>query len=345
MMLKNKTEQVSEFLLAKIHDGILHPGDRIPSERELTEQLAVSRVIVRRALTILEENKTLTRTESGSRIVAAAPLSEGNLPEIGFALHSRWIRDTYYLDIIRGLEEKAGSEFKIKIFFHNMVRQNIYIKENIKILFLDHVYSENEVRMLQENGIFAISLMRESQENNYVSFDAFDAGYKLGKFLYEQGHRDIVHFVHAPAIQPMEGFYRRQGLLKAEAEFGFKLIPVDIFLAEQSGIFNIHSAIDYLLTTGIRFSAIIAPDEKGAVEVNEILESNGFSVPEDVSIATFGSNFAVPHLSFPLTAATFPPSLVAERLLSVVHTWLKSRKPFPCRETIPSSIISKACPD
>lgn len=345
MILKNKTEQVSEFLLEKIHDGILRPGDRIPSERELAEQLAVSRVIVRRALAVLEENKTLTKTAGGVRVVAALVAADKDLPEIGFALHSRWIRDTYYLDIIKALEDKAEGKFKIKIFFHNMVRQNIYIKESIKMLFLDHVYSENEVRLLAENGIFAISLLRESQESGSISFDAFDAGYKLGKFLHGQGHRNIVQFIHAPAMPPMEGFFRRKGLLEAAAEFGFKLIPVDIVLSEQSAIFDIRSAVDYLLTTGISFSAIIAPDEKGAVEINEILEGNGYRVPDDVSIATFGNNFAIPRLSFPLTTAAFPSSLVAERLLSVIHAWLKKRKPFPCRETVPATVISRTCLD
>ena len=339
--MKNKTEQMEDFFLKQIRDGILQPGSKIPSERELGEQLSVSRVIVRRALAKLEQDKVLVRTESGARIVNELT-SVASRPCVGFALHSRWIRDTYFLNIIQALEDKSEGEFEIKIFFHNMTRQNIYLKENIGILFLDHVYSDNEIRILEDCGIFSIALLRESVGNNYICFDALGAGYNLGKHLFEQGHKNIVHFSHAPPIAGSESFFRREGLLQAQAEFGFNLIPVDIFLSEDSGITDIRSAVDYLFTAQVSFSAIIAPDEKGAVEINEILENMGFNMSDDVSLATFGNNYAMSRLSFSLCTAAFSTEKIAESLLGVVRNWLKRRKSFICKEKISATIICKA---
>src|SRR5680860_495762 len=48
------SEDVVRQIKAAIHAGTLRPGDGLPSERELTERLGVSRVTVRDALRILE---------------------------------------------------------------------------------------------------------------------------------------------------------------------------------------------------------------------------------------------------------------------------------------------------
>jgi GntR family transcriptional repressor for pyruvate dehydrogenase complex len=48
------SEEIFDRIRAAIVDGRLRPGDRLPSERELTERFGVSRVSVRDALRILE---------------------------------------------------------------------------------------------------------------------------------------------------------------------------------------------------------------------------------------------------------------------------------------------------
>jgi GntR family transcriptional regulator len=52
---------VRDELLRLIRRGALPPGSQLPSERELTERLGVSRVILREALRVLEEDNVLVR--------------------------------------------------------------------------------------------------------------------------------------------------------------------------------------------------------------------------------------------------------------------------------------------
>ena len=47
-------EDVAERMIERIHAGELHPGDRLPSERALTEEYGVSRTVIREALRSLE---------------------------------------------------------------------------------------------------------------------------------------------------------------------------------------------------------------------------------------------------------------------------------------------------
>ena len=50
---QNVSAQIINYFLEKIETGAYKPGDRIPTERELTEILGVSRVPLREAICAL----------------------------------------------------------------------------------------------------------------------------------------------------------------------------------------------------------------------------------------------------------------------------------------------------
>jgi GntR family transcriptional regulator len=62
--------QIAEGLLDRIESGELSPGDRLPSERELSERLGVNRMTLRRALGILESQGLLLRRRGDGTYVA-----------------------------------------------------------------------------------------------------------------------------------------------------------------------------------------------------------------------------------------------------------------------------------
>ena len=67
-------EQVARQLQELILTGALKPGDRLPPERELAEQLGVSRVVIREAMKTLEERGLLkVLTGSGTYISQIEP--------------------------------------------------------------------------------------------------------------------------------------------------------------------------------------------------------------------------------------------------------------------------------
>jgi DNA-binding FadR family transcriptional regulator len=70
-------EQVVQELMRLIEQGALGPGDRIPTERELSEQLAVSRSTVREAVQFLQALGIVeVRHGSGSFVAASASRSQ-----------------------------------------------------------------------------------------------------------------------------------------------------------------------------------------------------------------------------------------------------------------------------
>jgi DNA-binding GntR family transcriptional regulator len=53
--------QIADRLVSQIESGELSPGDRLPSERELSEKLGVNRMTLRRALRVLESQGLVLR--------------------------------------------------------------------------------------------------------------------------------------------------------------------------------------------------------------------------------------------------------------------------------------------
>jgi GntR family transcriptional regulator len=62
--------QIAESLIDKIESGELGPGDQLPPERELSQQLGVNRMTLRRALRVLESQGLVVRRHGVGTYIA-----------------------------------------------------------------------------------------------------------------------------------------------------------------------------------------------------------------------------------------------------------------------------------
>ena len=70
-------EQIAERLAADIRSGLIAPGERLPSERELARTLEVSRASVREALAALQlQGVVETRKGAGTFVSARPPVAD-----------------------------------------------------------------------------------------------------------------------------------------------------------------------------------------------------------------------------------------------------------------------------
>ncbi|MEM7442513.1 MAG: FadR/GntR family transcriptional regulator [Pseudomonadota bacterium] len=74
-----KADRVAQTVTEMIADGTLSPGERLPGERQLAEEMGVSRVSVRAALQQLKAQGMVTSVQGGGTRVASAsaPLDAG----------------------------------------------------------------------------------------------------------------------------------------------------------------------------------------------------------------------------------------------------------------------------
>ncbi|GLK84934.1 FadR/GntR family transcriptional regulator [Ancylobacter defluvii] len=97
-------QAIAEHIERLILEGVLRPGERLASERDLSEQLEVSRPSLRDALQILEERGLLAIGRDGTRVTQfLAPLTE---PLAGL-LHSNEQVTADYFEYREAVERKA----------------------------------------------------------------------------------------------------------------------------------------------------------------------------------------------------------------------------------------------
>jgi GntR family transcriptional repressor for pyruvate dehydrogenase complex len=94
------TEEISSQIL----HGELVPGDRLPTERVLVEELGVSRTVLREALSSLEALGLLETRGTRGRFVAAGGSSERSRTLVGAWLHQH-AREILEVDEIRSVLE------------------------------------------------------------------------------------------------------------------------------------------------------------------------------------------------------------------------------------------------
>ncbi len=79
---RRSPQEIADVLRDRIRAGELQPGDRLPTQAELTEEFGVERGAVREALRVLHSERLLTNVSKGSppRVAEVTPPREGPQP-------------------------------------------------------------------------------------------------------------------------------------------------------------------------------------------------------------------------------------------------------------------------
>lgn len=111
--------QIVDNLLERIESGELVPGDRLPSERDLSETLGVNRLTLRRALRVLESRGLLLRRQGAGTYIAAPKIERpaGRLVSFTRGMQQRGLIPGAKMILFeeRPLERAAADELALPI--------------------------------------------------------------------------------------------------------------------------------------------------------------------------------------------------------------------------------------
>lgn len=122
------SDTIADQIMALIRKGALHPGQKLPAERELMSQLKVSRASVREALLKLEA-KGLIYSRQGGGTFVAEELTPTITDPLAHLIHDNPDALSDVLECRHGLEVLAAS--------HAAVRATPTVRESIKERFID----------------------------------------------------------------------------------------------------------------------------------------------------------------------------------------------------------------
>jgi GntR family transcriptional regulator, transcriptional repressor for pyruvate dehydrogenase complex len=107
-MSRNLTADLAADLRTRIVDGVIQPGDKLPSENTLIGEFGVSRTVVRAALTRLQA-EGLVETERGRGSFALTPPPHGDPPAPGGRPVTSMEDRLHLLEFRIGVESEAAA--------------------------------------------------------------------------------------------------------------------------------------------------------------------------------------------------------------------------------------------
>lgn len=159
-----------------------------------------------------------------------------------------------------------------------------------------------------------------------IAFDNVEGSRLAVRHLLGLGHRRIAYITgqtdHLDAWQRLEGY--KKELDDHDIEFDARLVALGDY-RESGGL----KAVQYLLQTGLNFSAVIAGNDQMAYGARLALSRTGLRVPDDISLMGFDD---LPHSAYtvpPLTTVRMPIHTIGSLAAASVLAMLDGENPSP----------------
>ncbi len=305
-----KFEIVLSALLSRIEVGALRPGDRIPTEKELCTEFAVSRITAMRAVKELEKAGRVSRTPGRGSFVSEAKAP--SLPCVSLILPM--INRGYYSDMADGFcstlkEQNAIGMVQTDNYNPAYTTELITQLKNQGTHGLGIVPSGKTAVMdrllpLIEKVPFPVVIGSRSLKGfsgHQIIVDEEQAGYRSATYLHSIGHKRIAYAGSTRGYSSSE--LRYQGFRRAVETL--KLKPEDCPLLGN---------IDPLALPALKaqFSgrkgptAIVSADEAEAIQLFDLLNALGIDVPKRTAMLSLDGGQLAPAMTVPLTTLDFP---------------------------------------
>lgn len=292
--------QIYHTLKAEIQNGHYPPGSQLPTEAALIERFGVSRVTVRNALALLQQEGLVVRIPAKGTFVRQSELSSSQ-PKL-IALLALDVQLDFFGKIIRGAEQEAAAHgYKLLV----RSTDNDAEKERQCLLELQsHVAgfviapatgNQNHAHygQLLVQGVPFVFVDRYLPEFNVdrVTSDNVQGGYLATRHLLELGHRRIGVISARKATTCTE---RLRGYQQALEEFGVPFDPAlighaigkrrdgwDEYLHQGS------AQTEALLQLPQPPTALFAMNDLLAVGALRYLREKGIAVPEEIAVVGY----------------------------------------------------------
>ncbi len=336
-------QQVRRFVLGQLDQGVWKPGDLLPAEVKLAEQLSVHRLTVNRVMAELVREGVFVRRRGVGTLVsekrrgpARPALGRGLVGLIaGHQFHPA--TNPYYGVIFEKLRERLEENGiylmplgDAKAF---LARSGHGASGNIRpslsaIVLLGA--GEPEVFAALENFEHPAIILGVSEYRGPLpcvsTDDETDSGIVADK-LMAMGHRDIVHLNAAP---PLRMHARLQGFLSACERAGHA-IPFR-YVVEATGleVADGKMAMAGFLKRGLPFTAVFGGNDNLALGAMAAMKEAGIDVPRQASVVGFDGIETALHSHPPLSTMKVSRQRLAEQAaLRIVSACTGGPEPSP----------------
>ncbi len=333
---KLKYYDLMEDLRKQILEGEIKPGEKLPSENELSTQYEVSRQTVRKALQILQTegyiyaehgrgtfcSEMMRHTKKSKNIaVVTTYLSDYIFPRVIQGI-DQVLTENGYSILLKNTRNSRSLEAKCLEELLQKDIDGLIIEPSKSQIFCKHM---NLYQMLDQYEIPYVFIQGSyAQMNNkpHILMDDCRGGYLLTEYLISLGHRDIVGVFKADDTQGQE---RHKGYVQALQKAGIAYDPDKVvwFYTEDRKTHPYEKMRQMAANREkLFFDAVVAYNDQVALDIMQALEEEGLSCPNDVSVTGYDNSYLAASCKVPLTTVAHPQeklgNMAAELLLKLI---------------------------
>jgi DNA-binding LacI/PurR family transcriptional regulator len=349
--------QLRSILLDQIKDGTLAPGQKIPSERVLSEMYGVSRTTAKAAvLQLLSDGLVVRATGKGTFIsedVNRDRLQVQQTGTVAFVLNKRrayrvpLIEDAVYLSLSQSIQEEIGKK-GMHLMTAAVDDQDVSEVASYRAL-LDKVdgvvIAEPRTSQLAEYAhakhrpaVFA-SPSEEHPPIDTVDIDNEQTGYEATRYVLSLGHRQIAYVKGPEAILATQ--LRYEGFRRALTAAGE---PIDDALVVSGDGWTIEDgahAFTELTERGRPFTAVVCANDLLAIGVLRTARATGMKVPDQLSVIGCDNIELAAHSDPPLTTMDNHIRSIGRAAVRRLMDRIQGDDGPPQRILFPASIVER----
>lgn len=348
-----------EYLRKQMLEGEIKPGEKLPSENELSTEFGISRQTVRKALQILQ-NEGYIYAEHG-RGTFCSEMMRHRKKSQNIAVITTYLSDYIFPRVIQGIDQvltengysillkntKNSRSLEGKILEELLQKDidGLIIEPSKSQIFCKHMNLYQRLDEYQIPYVFIQGSYTQLKEKPHILLDDCKGGYLLTNYLIGLGHREIVGVFKADDVQGQE---RHKGYVQALTEAGIAYDPDRvIWFHTEDRVSHPYEMIKQMATERKtkQFDAVVAYNDQIAIEVMKALNACGIRVPEDVSVTGYDNSYLAETCMVPLTTIAHPQEklgrMAAELLLHLIQE--KPEEPKSQVLIEPELIIRNSC--
>ncbi|WP_129788979.1 GntR family transcriptional regulator [Promicromonospora panici] len=298
--------EVYEKLRDAIHSGTYRVGDRMPAEAELTKQLKVSAITLKRAMDLLRADGYITRRPRLGTVVVSesatnAAAASGPAPLIGCVLTD--FDDTFGTRVLAGLLDASSTaaNLVVKRSLGNGEAEGDLVRalvaDGVQGLILEPSSSQYVPPAVLEliTQSFPVAILDRVFDGVPVSSvcsDNVSAGRQAAEVLFAAGYDHVGLVSAASTVSTVQD--RLDGVVDAHATRHVPFDPTHQFRMVRSTVPGSGVApdddiaeLEKFLATNPGLTGVVATEYNIAVLLREAAQRAGRSVPGDLGIVCF----------------------------------------------------------
>jgi DNA-binding LacI/PurR family transcriptional regulator len=323
----------------QIEQGVLKPGDRLPSFAEMRGQHGVTWATVDRIYTHLENAGLVVREQGRGTFVKQPEVREatGVIGIAGLTLSQH----PYFVQLVEGFREVAAKT-GVEVLLLNDI--TAIKREKIDgIISCDTGFARHELWKYLPTGLPCVLTLINARDFTSIIADEYQGAYDLTKHLLKLGHRRI-GYMYDPFLTPRLFGYQN-ALRDAGIEFNENWTRTVTFDQTPDCTYSSagYAVMESWLQEGWAESgctAVLTQNDDTAMGVIHALSKVGLRVPEDVSVAGYDGTDAGKYFVPRLTSVMIPLREIGMTAMDLLLRQIHGEEIRPSTIVLPAHVVA-----